>query len=555
MNKILSLIKTDLNITFGLTSITNSFKTKKNRWQIIIFAIAMLSLIPTYIMMVKGLSFLYNAYRQIGQQSYFLMMGILGAQGIVLFFGIMYVMSKYYFSNDLVHLVPLPIKPSYILGSKFVTIMVSEYITSLPIFLPFAIIFGLRGNLGIIYWIYTLLIALTLPILPLALASILVMIFMKYTNIKGKKDVFRVVMAVIFMVIVIYLQLTLQKVMSSALTQGEDFFFNLARDSNLLLEKLGIISPPAKWGALAMTNSYKTLGIANLLYFIVSGILSFLVMIFLSEKLFFGGLIGNIEASASKGKGKKRQASKSTNVTKPYLALAKKELIMLFKTPIYLLNSIGGVIILPIVLFFSIKSGDESMKPLMDILSSKMDIVVLGLIGFIAFYGILNNVGTTTFSREGKNFWIQRTLPIKIKDQIYGRILSSLAIQFMGAIILLIIVSLIIKLSFANLVLVAILGILASIPLVQLGMIIDITRPMLTWTNPQQAMKQNLNVLIAMGVATVYGGGIGFLLYKLVGKISIVYIYTVLFLIVAVSIVVFNNILTKLITKQFRELE
>lgn len=555
MNKILSLIKTDLNITFGLTSIINSFKTKKNRWQIIIFAIAMLSLIPTYIMMIKGVSLLYNAYRQIGQQSYFLMMGILASQGIVLFFGIMYVMSKYYFSNDLVHLVPLPIKPSYILGSKFVTIMVSEYITSLPIFLPFAIIFGIQGNLGIIYWIYTILIALTLPILPLALASILVMVFMKYTNIKGKKDLFRVVMAVIFMVIVIYLQLTLQKVMSGALTQGEDFFFNLARDANLLVKKLGVISPPAKWGAFAMTNSSKTIGISNLLYFIISGVLSFVVMIFLSEKLFFGGLIGNIEASASKGRGKKKEASKSSNVTKPYLALAKKELIMLFKTPIYLLNSIGGVIIIPIVLFFSIKSGDESMAPLLDVLYSNMDIVFLGLIGFIAFYGILNNVGTTTFSREGKNFWIQRTLPIKVKDQIKGRILASLAIQLLGSIILLIIVSLIIKLSIINLLLVAILGILASIPLTQLGMIIDITRPLLTWTNPQQAMKQNLNVLIAMGVATVYGGGIGFLLYKLVGKISIVYIYTVLFVIVAVSIVVFNCVLTKLITKQFRELE
>lgn len=555
MNKIISLIKTDFNVTFGLSSIINSFKTKKNRWQIILFAIAFASLIPTYVIMIGGLSKFYDAFRQIGQQSYFLMLGLFASQGVVFFFGIMYVMSKYYFSNDLVHLVPLPIKPSYILGSKFVTLMISEYLTSLPIFLPFAIIYGIKGNLGFAYWLYTVLIAITLPILPLVLASILVMIFMKYTNIKGKKDLFRVIMAVIFMIILIYVQVLIQRVTQSSISQGEDFFFNLARDANLLVNKLGIAFPPAMWGTLAMANFSKFTGILNLLFFIISGILGFLVMLFLSEKLFFGGLIGNIEASASKGRGKKKNLSKTSNVTKPYIALAKKEIIMLAKTPIYLLNSIAGVIIIPIVFLFTIRAGDPSMDPLMNLLYSNMDIVSLALIGFIAFYGIINNIGTTTFSREGSNMWIQRTLPIKVQDQINGRVLSSLIVQVLGIVVLLISVSFIIKLNLVNLLIIALIGIISSIPMTQIGMIIDILRPMLKWTNPQQAMKQNLNVLIGMGVAVIYGGGIGFFLYKLVGKININLIYLILVTIVIVSTVIFNNILKNLVTKQFIELE
>ena len=77
MYKLLSLIKTDLNITFGLSSIIYSFKARKQRWQIIVFGIAMLSLIPTYIMMIKALVVLYDAFGQMGQQSYFLLMGFL----------------------------------------------------------------------------------------------------------------------------------------------------------------------------------------------------------------------------------------------------------------------------------------------------------------------------------------------------------------------------------------------------------------------------------------------------------------------------------------------
>ena len=129
MNKLISLIKTDFNTTFGLSSLGNSFKNKKNRWQIIIISFAMLSLIPTYIMLVKGLGKIYTIYEQIGQKSMFLLFGFLASQIMIFLFGLLYVMSKYYFSNDLAQLLPLPIKPSYILGSKFVTLMISEYLT------------------------------------------------------------------------------------------------------------------------------------------------------------------------------------------------------------------------------------------------------------------------------------------------------------------------------------------------------------------------------------------------------------------------------------------
>jgi ABC-2 type transport system permease protein len=37
----------------------------------------------------------------------------------------------------------------------------------------------------------------------------------------------------------------------------------------------------------------------------------------------------------------------------------------------------------------------------------------------------------------------------------------------------------------------------ASAVLTALGMMIDLARPLLTWTNPQKAIKQNFNVLIA----------------------------------------------------------
>ena len=42
------------------------------------------------------------------------------------------------------------------------------------------------------------------------------------------------------------------------------------------------------------------------------------------------------------------------------------------------------------------------------------------------------------------------------------------------------------------------LALVATALLTSVGMMIDLARPLLDWTNPQKAIKQNLNVLLAM---------------------------------------------------------
>lgn len=553
----MSLIKTDLISTFGWSSIAYNFKNKKNRWQIIIFAIALLSILPTYYFIVKALYTIYDIYSQIGQRSMFLLLGFLAAQVLVFVFGLIYVMSKYYFSNDLEQLVPLPIKPSYILGSKFVSLMVSEYITSLPIILPFILIYGIKGGEGILYWIYSILLVVMVPVIPLVLSSILIMIFMKYTNIGRRKDLIRIIGAVIFLVGMIYIQIKVNTILQKGFIEGEDFLIRMVRDSNVLVKTLGLAFPPSMWASLTLSNYFNVSGLMYLLIFIVVGIISFLIMIYLSEKIFFDGLIGNIEVSANKGKSRKKLSLQtSSKQRKPCIAIAKKELTMLFKTPIYLMNSVGGVIIMPILIVMStISSGDDSMNSLIQLVEANPNIIALVGIGFIVALGMLNSVGSTTFSREGKNLWIQRTLPIRAKDQIFGRVLASLGIQVLGLIALLVSLAIIMEVNIQSVVLIVILGLLGSIPMTMIGMTIDIIRPLLTWTNPQQAMKQNLNVLIGMGLGSLYAGGIGFLVFKILDKVDMNLIFIGLTLIFIISSVILYYILEKLIRKQFQVIE
>lgn len=85
----------------------------------------------------------------------------------------------------------------------------------------------------------------------------------------------------------------------------------------------------------------------------------------------------------------------------------------------------------------------------------------------------------------------------------------------------------------------------------ELGMMIDAYRPLLDWDNPQKPMKQNLNVLIAMAIGSLYLLVIGFLAYKLMDIIDIIFLYGILAVIFIITSYIFFGILERLIKRQF----
>ncbi len=555
MNRIMSLIKVDISNTYGMSAIRYKLNRKSERWQVIFIPIILLSILPNYYLLVVGISKMYDVFLNMGQKSMYLLYGILITQFILFFTGLLYVLSKYYFSNDLNILIPLPLKPRDIITAKFVSIMIHEYLISLPIVLPFILNYGIKGKEGLIYWVYSLAILIFIPVIPLSIASIIVMVFMKFTNIKGKKDLVRIIGYFVMLVLIIALQLQIQSMVSNSLINEEDFLYKLITDSNLLVKRLGMVFPPSMWAALSLNNYMNLSGVLYGLLFIGVSLLAFAIMLLLSEGIFFGGLIGNLEVYTSQASGKVK-ASDFGKSYPAYLTLGLKEIKVLLRTPIYMFNSVGGVVIIPIMLLLSIfMEGTANTEQLNLLIGENSHVINLIGIGYITALGIINCVGCTTFSREGKNLWIHRTMPIRIKDQILGRVLASLFVQLIGIVVLLGCLAYMGFLDVQSIFWIAVLGLLGSIPMTEMGMIIDIYRPLLDWDNPQKPMKQNLNVLISMGIGSLYLLTIGYLVYKMMGVFNILLIYGILTLIFIISSYVLYNVLKGLIERQFKVLE
>ena len=71
MRKLKSLIKTDLITTFRLTSL----RDKREKWKLGFMILVLISIVPSYAILIKGIISIYSGFETLGQEHLFLFVG------------------------------------------------------------------------------------------------------------------------------------------------------------------------------------------------------------------------------------------------------------------------------------------------------------------------------------------------------------------------------------------------------------------------------------------------------------------------------------------------
>ncbi len=207
MSRLASLLRAGLRSNFGLSiALHRLFVEKKDRWYVPLFGLAALGILPTlygYVLLIRSL---YGFLQPLGQERALLAFGILFGQFLVLLFGFYYVVAAFYFSRDLDMLIPLPFRPVEVMLSKFAVILVNEYLTMMPLILPLLVVYGVLAKARFSYWAGAVAVYVLLPVIPLAIVSILVVGMMRLVNLSRKKDVMIVVGSIVLIVAAMGLQ-------------------------------------------------------------------------------------------------------------------------------------------------------------------------------------------------------------------------------------------------------------------------------------------------------------------------------------------------------------
>ena len=515
MSKVWSLYKSLLNVQFGWSAMKYYYVKKRQRlWEPVIIILA---LGPALGMLVYGLwrlaGVMFETGLMLGQPHMVLVLAAVAAQIVTLFFGFFYVLSGFYFSDDLKILIPLPYHSWEVLTAKLLAVITGQYLSISLIVLPIWVHYGLRAHVGIAYWISSLLVFLALPVLPLVIASVLAVLLMRVANVSSRKDLVTMIGGFLTLVVVVGVQLYLQVKMPNA--DPEELLIQLLSEADGLIKAVGRFFPPSVWAANAMAYAHKPFGWWNLLLFFAITAVGAFILYVISEKVFYEGLIAGMEGSRAR-RGRKAQVSSAGHERPIIWSAALTEMKLFLRNPGYVLNGLVGYVLFPLLALVPLftQKGVEG-NPLDVLLEKPLSVFIVtgGVALFFLVMTAMSSIPATTFSREGKYLWIYRTLPLTIQQLLAGKILAAQIINVLGCVLALIPVTYILRLNVGGVVVGCILGILLSTSMAGLLALLDLSRPMLNWVDPIKAMKSNLNGVISLLVVGAAAFGLGYRMF------------------------------------------
>jgi ABC-2 type transport system permease protein len=563
MSKLATVIRAGLRSNFGLAVLKHRlFKEKKDRWLVPLFGLAAVGVLPMFYGIVLLIQGAYLVLKPMGQERALLTLGLLAGQLLILLFGLYYVISAFYFSRDLETLIPMPLRPYEVMLSKFAVIAINEYLTVAAVVLPVVITYGVLAGGGVGYWVNAVLVYLALPVIPLAVVSVLVVAMMRFINVSRKKDILILVGSIVLIVASLALQVGLGRSRGPQARPEAVAEFFTSPDS--LLNQVGAKFPPSVWATKAIAGGFSAEGLANLALLLGVSLAFFAGMIVLAEKLFYRGLVGLSETTGKKRRLTRAEMSRRVSSgRRTVAAVFGREWKIMNRTPIFLLNGTLVVVLFPalFVLMATINSGggrgEGDNMFLMRIMTSANPLVaILAAAIFMTVCGSLNGTSSSTFSREGAQFWLSRVIPVAPREQAAAKFLHSYLVAMLGVVTATVVAAVFLHLKAPHLAVAAGLALVAGVLLTAVGMIIDLARPLLDWTNPQKAIKQNLNVLLAMladvGIMTVIFFGVKALIKA---KLAANTVLGMLFVGLAALAALSYRILLKFADKRYPEIE
>jgi ABC-2 type transport system permease protein len=526
----------------------NSKKIK----QILLLVVLTLSLLPMAYGIISFLTTTYDGLATVGEEGVLLSLGIAVSAFVIFFFGLFYTMNTFYFSDDVENLLPLPIKSSQILGAKFIIVTIFEYLTACLIFLPILIVYGVKSGGGILYYVYALLIFLTLPVIPIVLDSVIVMIIMRFTNLAKNKDAFRTISAVIAIIFGVGVSTMSQRLV---LNQGAG---QTQLGNNSLVAITSNIFPASKLGALGLINHGSLSGLIYTGLFIILSLLGFYLFLLLGNQLYFKGVTGVSVSSSSKKQISSEELNRKairSSVLKSYVL---KELRILFRTPAFFINCILMNFIWPILLIIPLFTQPSSVSGIRGLIGLVQKQGISGMV-FAAFFGVMlfvsssNGIAATSISREGENIFFNKYIPVSYKTQIIAKVITGVIMGIVGMLSIGIAAVILLKLPLSLMALIGLTSLLAILFSNFVGIIIDLFNPKLHWDNEQKAVKQNLNLLLSMAICVAFGGLSIYAVIKL--NLSLIQVVVSLVVIYGLLDILFYLYLKEIGSKIFSKIE
>jgi ABC-2 type transport system permease protein len=420
---------------------------------------------------------------------------------VLLFLGIAVVMSVFYFSSDIPGLIPLPIPAREVIGAKFVVLLLYSYVFCALGFLPALFVYSARLGPSAYVILSGLLNFVLLPVIPAAVAVMFVFLLNRLISFSRYRTLLEVLGNSFFLVVLVGFQLVLPRVMTGGNPQQ---MAQVLLQKGRLFAALGKLAPPAKLIAGSIAGESAP-GLRLLGVLLATGAVC-VGMVVLGERIFYRSYtiqsqVADVPRRGAGAPGVSRlmELSGLLRLRPGVLALVSREWAILRSNSTFLFQSFSEVVLFPMLLVIFRLSAESPLDALpASFFQSHFWSLCCGAVA-VVLCGI-SSIYPSSVSREGGLFGLSLTLPVRGGTQAAAKLLFGLQFTLSAYFLDLVLLMAIFRMSPWALLYVIPMGLAALVFFGSAGVLVDVHRPLLNWTHPQQAMKSNMNVLIVMGV-------------------------------------------------------
>lgn len=427
--------------------------------------------------------------------------------GVVLF-GLVPMMTYLYFSRDTEFMLTLPVKPSTVFMAKLSVVYITEIIVSTVILLPAMLTVGIMTAQGAVFYIVMVFEVLLVPAIPLVLVAVLAIPLMWVVSFFKNKGALASIVMILLGCGVFAAYYALIAGMSSS---GDNFNPEevVAALSAVLNNVADILIPLAAVARLATLSpvtafgefSVGTAAMINLAVFVGFAVVLLALAVLVSSAVYRRGARSILEGGTKKNNGKVEFKQSGSALS----ALFKKEWRELVRTPAFAFQCLSGILLCPIIIYFMssmFTSGFEASGGADEVTAEFLNFMTLlksfVLIGFISMFSVSMNVGApTAITREGGNCYVLKTMPVPYRTIVTAKLLLYVLISSLS-IVTSLIVSSIMAFDLANVIFGTIFLLLYNYGYNCVCVYIDLRRPKLNWSTPNEAVKNNRNSVVPM---------------------------------------------------------
>ena len=538
MSNLFILLKNSFVNSTGINSLSKGIDNSKEKRKLLITTVTLLLIATVICFMSTSYSIaLAIVLKPMGYLDLILIVAILFSCILSFIMSIYKAQGTLFSSKDYDLLMSLPIKNSTILTSKILSLMSISYIETALIIIPASIVYLIyNGSLSWIFFIILVVGLIFIPMIPIIAASIIAMIITFISSRFKHKNIATIVVGMGALLLILIVSMNMQNYINA-----------FVENSDSIVSGLSKIYLPAMYLKDALVNY----DVFNLLKFIAISIVPFVIFIIVFSKA-FKTVNGKLSESYKKANYKVKKLETSS-ITK---ALVMQELRRYFATPIYVMNTAFGMVLLVAASIATLFVSKETLVELLGYpeIANMIPVAILVILVFTIGLSCTTN---SSISLEGNRLWILKVLPIEPKDIFKGKIITNLIITIPAAVIANIIFYIGLKFDVKYLILNLVISIVFSIVSAVLGLIINLCFPKMDWTNPTTVVKQSASVMITiLGIMILILAliGVSIALVKIFSVTNMMIILTVVLILFLITLFVSIKVLDNIGSKKFNRL-